>query len=59
MFIKIQCSGKYMQYAELEFATAVVNVAIFWGIAPYSPHVNQSSGGTYRSHMLHSGFLRD
>jgi hypothetical protein len=59
MFIKIQPSSKYMQYAEFEFFTAVVKVAIFWDIAPYSPNMNQSTRGTYPSHLLQTDFLRD
>jgi hypothetical protein len=35
-----------------EALTAVVmNVAMFWDIAPYSPYVNRRFGGMYHLHL--------
>jgi hypothetical protein len=38
----------FIIYVGIEIMTAVVmNVAIFWDIAPCSPYVNRCFGGTY------------
>jgi hypothetical protein len=44
-----------------------VNVAVFWDMAPFSPYMNQSFGGTYQflfhsrlslpNHLLHASLL--